>query len=152
MAGLPKKYAKMGFKKGWIEYKKTKKTPKVRTMTTKRKSTAKKAVAKPKTLINGFVGKLISKAMPVAYGYMREPASDWLANSAFGKMLPNFGKYGDEASLLMINYGLTSFGGRKNPLARKALQISENIELSNIGREFYDQRKDTKSNDFSDDF
>lgn len=47
MAGLPKKYAKMGFKKGWREYKKTKaksrRTP-TRTRTTKKRTTRRKTV------------------------------------------------------------------------------------------------------------
>ena len=37
MKGLPKKYAKMGFKKGWRAYKNTRKTPKVRTMARRKK-------------------------------------------------------------------------------------------------------------------
>lgn len=35
--GLPKKYAKMGFKKGWAAYKKTKRRPATRTRTTTRR-------------------------------------------------------------------------------------------------------------------
>lgn len=45
MAGLPKKYAKMGFKKGWAAYKKTKRTS-TRKPSGKRKSTKTKAKSK----------------------------------------------------------------------------------------------------------
>lgn len=44
MAGLPKKYAKMGFKKGWRQYKKTKRSVSTKSKTNrgKRKATTKK--------------------------------------------------------------------------------------------------------------
>jgi len=38
--GLPKKYAKMGFKKGWREYKKSKRTPTRRRTTTRRRTSS----------------------------------------------------------------------------------------------------------------
>jgi len=148
MAGLPKKYAKMGFKKGWAMFKKskksvkaTKKTAKVKTMA-KRKSTRRKAKKAAPSKMGGFMGKFISKALPVAYGYAREPLSDLLAKSPIGKALPNLGKFGDEITILGLNYGATALGARKNPIVRKALQVIEIQELGNVGREFYEAKAD----------
>ena len=158
MAGLPKKYAKMGFKKGWEAYKALKnKAPKA----TKRKTATKKVYgtmakkrsykkskkATSKNMMGGFLGKVITKALPIAYGYAREPLSDWLAKSPLGKALPNFGKYGDEATLLMLNYGATALGARKNVYARKARQIVEVTELASVGREVYLSRNAKISNE-----
>jgi len=149
MAGLPKKYAKMGFKKGWKAYKALKsKAPKATRkktatkakMAEKRKS-YKKSKKAPQSMMGGFVGKLITKALPVAYGYAREPLSDWLAKSKLGEVMPNFGRYGDEATLLALNYGATALGARKNIYARKALQVVETTELASVGREMYLARK-----------
>jgi hypothetical protein len=160
MAGLPKKYAKMGFKDGWAAYKAatkskssskaTKRTVKVKTVA-KKKSGRKKAKVKTSTGMEKFLNKAISKALPVLWGYGREPVNNWLANSAFGKMLPNFGRFGDEASILMLNYGATALGARSNKYSRKALQVIETAELASVGEELYNGRK-SKSNDFSNDF
>ena len=145
MAGLPKKYAKMGFKKGWQLYKKTKsskskkattKTLKVRTVAKKRRSYKKKS-NNNKSMMNTFVGKLAKKAIPIVYGATRDNMSDWIANTEIGKKLPAFSLI-DEATMLGINWGLTALGARKNPIARRALQAVEDIELASVGRELSD--------------
>jgi len=158
MAGLPKKYAKMGFKKGWAMFKKSKKSTKAAKRTTRTarvKTMAKRKTYKKKSKVakagNSFMNKLISKALPVAYGYAREPLSDALANSPLGKALPNLGKFGDEITILGLNYGATALGARKNPMVRKALQVIEIQELGSVGREFYESRK-SKSQDTEFDF
>lgn len=150
MAGLPKKYARMGFKKGWAAYKKTSKkvtTRRVSTMAKKRrKAGSKKQAAKGTALFK----KVMYKALPLAYGFAREPMSNWLAKSELGKNMPNFGRYGDEGTLLLLNYGATALGARKNVIARKALQIVEDVELASVGREFYFSRKEKKQMSDSD--
>lgn len=145
MAGLPKKYAKMGFKKGWAVYKKTKsKTKKSYTVTTrkvrkvaKKKRSYKKATKKVQSFGNTFLGKLTKKAIPIAYGFSRDKVSDFIANSELGKKLPVFDLI-DEATMLGINAIATKMGARKNPIARRALQAMEDIELSNVGEELSD--------------
>jgi len=140
MAGLPKKYAKMGFKKGWKAYKATKSTKKitkVRTVAKKAKRRTYKKKTNNNSMMNSFLGKLIVKATPAIYGYVRAPLSDWLAASPLGQMLPALGRYGDEITLLGLNYGASAFGARKNVYARKALQIAEHVDMSKVGEEFY---------------
>lgn len=158
MAGLPKKYAKMGFKKGWAEYKKlkskktrkaTKRTAKVRTVAKKKRS-YKKKTAKP-SMMNTFAGKVAKKLIPVAYGFGRDKVSDWIAESQLGKKLPVFDLI-DEATMLGINFGLTKFGARKNPLARRALQAMEDIELASVGRELEDMFKKKNNKGGNSDF
>ena len=148
MAGLPKKFAKMGFAKGWKEYKKTlkfksskvknkkTKTPQVRTMAKKRKYRKAKTQA-TKSFGSTFLGKLTKKIIPVAYGFGRDKVSDWIAESKLGKKLPVFGMM-DEVTMLGINFALTKFGARKNPIVRRALQAQEDIELASVGRELGD--------------
>lgn len=136
----------MGFKKGWAEYKKlktskksrkaTKKTTKVR-IVAKKKRTYKKATKKVESFGNTFFGKLTKKAIPVAYGFGRDKISDWIAESKLGQKLPVFDLI-DEATMLGINFGLTKMGARKNPIARRALQAMEDIELASVGRELQD--------------
>jgi len=153
MAGLPKKYAKMGFKKGWAEYKKlktskksrkaTKTRAKVRTVAKRKKRSYKKA-KKVESFGSTFVGKLMKKAIPVAYGFGRDKVSDWIAESKLGQKLPVFDLI-DEATMLGINFGLTKMGARKNPIARRALQAMEDIELASVGRELQDMFDNKKT-------
>ena len=156
MAGLPKKYAKMGFKKGWKAYKAAKPTKskivtksitKVRTVAKKAKRRTYKKKQTKNSMMNSFLGKLIVKATPAVYGYVRAPLSDWLAESPLGKMLPNLGRYGDEITLLGLNYGASAMGARKNVYSRKALQIAEHIDMGKVGEEFYQSKKTGSSSE-----
>lgn len=142
MAGLPKKYAKMGFKKGWKAYKSTKKTT-VRTMAKKR-SYKKVSTKATKSLGSTFFGKLSKKGIPIAYGFFRNKINDGIANSALGKKIPAF-ELADEFTMLGINFGLTQLGARKNPIARRALQAMEDIELSNVGEQLEDMMSKDKT-------
>jgi hypothetical protein len=133
MAGLPKKYAKMGFKKGWAAYKKTKGSKSKSTKRTTRM--AKKSISSTsKSFGSTFLGRLTKKAIPVVYGMTRNKISDAVANSAIGKAVPVF-RFTDEATMLGLNALATYFGARKNPIVRRALQAQEDIELSNVGEE-----------------
>jgi hypothetical protein len=145
MAGLPKKYAKMGFKKGWAAYKKTKKktttrkvssTRKVATMAKRKRKTGyrRTGVKTINSFSKTFLGKVTKKALPVAYGFFRNKINDGIANSAIGKQLP-VTQFTDEGVMLGINALATKFGARKNPIVRRALQAAEDIELSNVGEQ-----------------
>lgn len=109
MAGLPKKYAKMGFKKGWKEYKKTlnkRKTSSSRTRKASNTRTSKKTVARRKT-------SSMSKQMRVmaggfGYGAIREPMSDWTQVALNSVGLPQFaGEFTDEVVMSAISYYMT---------------------------------------------
>lgn len=159
MAGLPKKYAKMGFKKGWAMYKKTKSitkksskkatTRKVRKVAKKKRS-YKKVAKKTNSFGSTFLGKVTKKLIPVAYGFSRDKVSDFIANSKIGQKLPVFDLI-DEATMLGLNLAATKMGARKNPIARRALQAMEDIELSSVGKELsdiFEQKKGGNNNIF----
>jgi len=70
MAGLPKKYAKMGFKKGWIAYKRTKKSSssiKVRKYKRSKTMTKKSYKRKSTSLLGKLNSPLLGAAGVVAY-------------------------------------------------------------------------------------
>lgn len=73
MAGLPKKYAKMGFKKGWRAFKASKNKRKTKRATTKRSSKVTKVRRKSK-----FNTDLITMAGAMGYGAVREKVSNML--------------------------------------------------------------------------
>ena len=54
-AGLPKKYAKMGFKKGWRAYKASKRKTRRKTRTVRRSNPRRKPKAKKKMAKRGFL-------------------------------------------------------------------------------------------------
>jgi len=76
--GLPKKYAKMGFKKGWREYKKSKRTPTKRRRTTTRRTYTKRGRNSMKT--NALVkGLLAGAGATLIKKYVNVPFADDLA-------------------------------------------------------------------------
>jgi hypothetical protein len=92
VTGLPKKYAKMGFKKGWAAFKKTKgkkkksssSIKKVRTtMVKRRRGRPKKASSE-----TSMFGKVLPLLAPIAYGAIREKTSDMLASIPALQKLP----------------------------------------------------------------
>ena len=131
MAGLPKKYAKMGFKKGWREFKKSKSKRKYtlrRTVskTAKRKTRtrtmAKKRTYKKKSSIGG-VGKLMLGG--AIYGVAREPLSQ------LSSKIPIIGNFGDEVALLGISYLMAT---RTSGMLRQAGRAGLMIEAYNLAR------------------
>lgn len=139
MAGLPKKYAKMGFKRGWAAYKRTKtstSTPrrrKIKTitkyvrkpMTRKRKTTRKKSQSMKIFGIN--VAKM---GAPVVYGMIRGGTSAKLA--PYTNKLP-LGNIADEAGMLGLGWALKKFFVKKAGLARNIINDGQKIELARIG-------------------
>ena len=98
MTGLPRKYAKMGFKKGWREYKKTKSSPtpinksnsRRRTIKTTRRAKTmvkRKRTYKRKSGINTLFKPIIYGG---AYGMAREPLNQF-ASGFLGGMSDEIG-------------------------------------------------------------
>jgi len=75
MAGLPKKYARMGFKKGWKAYKKTKSSSSRVNSRTKRSKTMAKKTYKRKnsSLLGKLNNPLLGAAGVVAYESLISP-------------------------------------------------------------------------------
>jgi hypothetical protein len=133
MAGLPKKYAKMGFKKGWREYKKTK--ARGRTRTARRVSTIPvrrrtRTMARRRTRRRSsrkgmsVEGKMIIGGL--GYGMVREPLN------SLAKKIPVIGGLGDEIALGMVAYFAGKhLKGTAKTIARSALTI----EAHNLGRQ-----------------
>lgn len=133
MAGLPKKYAKMGFKKGWREYKKSK-SKRGRKVTLRRtvKKTAKrrktrtmarrKIVRRRKSPIGG-VGKLMLGG--AIYGVAREPLN------TLASKVPFIGNLGDEVALLGVSYLLAT---RTKGMVRQMGRAGLMIEAYNLAR------------------
>ena len=59
--GLPKKYAKMGFKRGWAAYKRSGRSPARRTYTTPVRRRRSRPMAKRKTYRRSSKGKILTK-------------------------------------------------------------------------------------------
>jgi hypothetical protein len=123
MAGLPKKYAEMGFKKGWAAYKKTK-GAKPMAKSTKRRA-ASKAAPKKSSKKMGIMSRLTninykSQLIAGGYGVVRGQINRYNPlNRFFGK----FGKYADELSLYALAQGIKAVIPKAKPYAHKAQDI-----------------------------
>ena len=123
MAGLPKKYAKMGFKKGWAAYKKSK-----RATTTKRKSTKRKTA--PKTRRRSTVARkkqnkrrgkktfrisILGDVAPLGWGYMTISGNQIgeVLDQAIGAVMEG---NGDLAEILMTEIQQTIANVTTNPV------------------------------------
>lgn len=121
MAGLPKKYAKMGFKKGWKEYKKTKAYKRKNKSTTRKARTTSTTSKRSRSMAK----KRMSKQMRhltggMAYGAVREPVSDGLRKVAGNFGLPGLaGEFTDELVMGAVSW-YASKG--KLPLIPKRIQ------------------------------
>jgi len=135
MAGLPKKYAKMGFKKGWKEYKKTKVKSKsslkrkavptarrrVKTMARRRRTYAKRRTSR-----RSGMGTLTKLALAGAgYGLIREPLNQLVAK------VPLVGNFGDEVALGLASLLIASKG---SGMLKKIGQAGVIIEAHNLAR------------------
>lgn len=135
--GLPKKYAKMGFKKGWIAYKKAKN--KTSSLPKKRKAikqTYKRTMAKRKKAVKkrsssrvlGFnIGKI---AAPMIYGAVREKASNLLM--PYTSRIP-LGSISDEVGMYAALWAAKKYVFKQKGVLRDALSVGQNIELARIG-------------------
>jgi hypothetical protein len=131
MAGLPKKYAKMGFKKGWRAYKASKKSSsKKRSATARRARPAKtrrrtmarkrKRSTRRKSMFSGVAGKV---AGALLYGAIRSPVSNAL------KSVPVVGGLSDEVALGAVSWYLSRKQGVVGQIGNAGLVI----EASRLG-------------------
>lgn len=114
--GLPKTYAKMGFKKGWKAYKasgesKSKPKTKVKRKVARRRTYRKKRRRRTKTIPLAPIGGLVaSVAMPSGFGHS-SPLS--LAQS---------GQYGEAVKSWFTSMtGYSAWTGKFNPMEAKGL-------------------------------
>jgi hypothetical protein len=140
MTGLPKKYAKMGFKKGWRLFKASKGKAKKsysagETMAKSRKTrryTAKKSHKSHRKsgLLGGFgggMGKMVGAGL---YGAVRESMSNALA--PLTEKLP-LGNLSDEAVMIGTLWAGKKFLGRKVPMVNDFANAGILIESARIG-------------------
>lgn len=132
MPGLPKKYAKMGFKKGWRAFKASKRTTKRKSYsqtTVKRvvkrrsKQMAKRRKSyRKKSAMSGVTGLLLGGA---GYGVIREPLSQLSAQ------VPLIGGLGDEVALLALSWVMAT---RTSGIFKKIGKAGLVIEAHNLTR------------------
>lgn len=169
MAGLPKKYAKMGFKKGWAAYKATKKQKTgvkkfysrikesdkyIRAKSRGAKVAKKRKTYKKKAKQKGGMDRMLNTAtnilLPVGYGWARDRMSDGLntllMKTGIGQKLP-VTEFTDEAVMLAASWGVGKLGGNKNPLGRKALKIINIVEKARIGQTISDIQQTGRKGD-----
>ena len=140
MAGLPKKYAKMGFKKGWAAYKRSKSST---TTPTRRKSSSikrrtnkqmarKKRKTYRRTTSSGFkpVQVLIGGG---AYGALRAKISNAIA--PLTSKIP-LGTIGDEVALFSLGYIANK--KMKDKTIKSVAQAAMFIEAARMGEAFAD--------------
>lgn len=141
--GLPKKYAKMGFKKGWAAYKKAKgktsssTTSRSRKATTKLKTTRKvakkrKAPTKRKQQFKLFGINVGKAAIPVIYGAIRSRVSNLLAPITAKVPL---GTISDEATMYTAQTLAKKYLVKGKGPVRDVLTAGQNIELAMVGSE-----------------
>ena len=129
MSGLPKKYAKMGFKKGWRAYKsqnRTVKTPTRRSSKMAKKKTYRRAKSRSRGIAAGLnVGAMI-------YGGLRQKAS--MALKPLTSKVP-LGTIGDEVVMLA---GAHFLGKRASGLTKQIADSAKTVELARIGEAIAD--------------
>jgi hypothetical protein len=120
MAGLPKKYAKMGFKKGWKAYRASKRTKK-KSLNTRRASTP--SMAKKRRSIRRRASKVAKRrsskglgkaALPLAnaaygftYGVIETPVKYGMTKIPFAKVGDIVVSYPVVADAVMLGFDLT---------------------------------------------
>jgi len=136
MAGLSKKYAKMGFKKGWAAYKRTKRKTKSSTIKYKPKR-KKRTMAKRKTKRRSYkkstsiMGINTAKALSAAlYGALRMRTSNMIA--PYTSKIP-LGNVADEAGMLLVTTLGKKFLFKRAGTMRDAMTAGQTIELARIG-------------------
>jgi len=159
----------MGFKKGWIAYKKAKgqskarvsffrkannkqkflssaKKPRGKKMPIKKHKRKSKKVAK-KSGMEKVLSSVVDIALPVAYGFARDKLSDGvnkvLDNTGIGQKLP-VTEFTDEAIMLGVSWGVGKLGVNKSPMGRKTLKIVNIIEKGRIGQTMSDIQQEKK--------
>lgn len=149
MAGLPKKYARMGFKKGWREYRKAKarrgstaRAPKkVKNMARKRTRRYRKKNNKSSGINLGGMAKPLTA---IGYGYVRDKVSDMIARSSIGQKLPAT-NYTDEAAMLGVLYLGGRLGLNKIKYVRSMIDNGKSVEWARIGQTLSDMQQQKSS-------
>jgi hypothetical protein len=139
MAGLPKKYAKLGFKKGWKAFKASKRTTKRKTKSTRTRSSKVSNVRRRKS--NGFKGLFGTALGAMAYGAGREMISTKL--EPITMRIPA-GEVADEVVMGALSYAMMK--GKipfiKNfPISREIGKAGFYIEMARIGNYLADNVK-----------
>jgi len=135
MAGLPRKYAKMGFAKGWRAYKSSKTRTKikntartagsVKTMARRRYKMARRSKFRSSTGGNGVMKLALGGAI---YGLVREPINQ------FAGKIPLIGGFGDEVALGVISYIAATKGtGWVRNIGRAGVVIEAHNLARNMG-------------------
>jgi hypothetical protein len=139
MAGLPKKYAKLGFKKGWKAFKASK--GKRRKIKSTRRSSSKKVVSMRRRKTSGFKGLMGQALGAMAYGAGREMISNKL--DPITSRVPA-GEIADEVVMGALSYAMMK--GKipfiKNfPVSKEIGRAGFYIEMARIGNYLADNVK-----------
>ena len=146
---LPKSYIKKygGInKKAWRAFKKktlnktTRKRAKLnrgtKTMARKKRRSYRRRKKNNGGLKLGALAKPLGAA---AYGFIREPINDKIANSAIGRQLPA-SQFTDEGALILAMFAARKMGLTKNPIVGAIVRNGEAIEWGRVGRTLYDMQ------------
>lgn len=133
MAGLPKKYAKMGFSRGWKAYRaasnRSRSSEVTKKMARRKKSgsrASKKSRSKGSRQMLGL-GKYVGAAI---YGGVREKLSDALVPVT--SKIP-LGNLSDEAGMIGVLFLAKKFAGGKVPLVKDIADAGLLIESARVG-------------------
>lgn len=108
------------------------KIQKVRTMARRKRSRKSKS--------SGFsFNKLAPLLAPIAYGFVRERASDLLAGIPALQKLPAT-QFTDEGVMLAAIWGLKKLGVGKRGIGSSLLRAGKTIELARVGQTFADMQ------------
>jgi len=135
-SGLPKKYAKMGFKKGWREFKKSKnKSTRTRTRTkTRTVTTSRKTGGRRMSKTKDFLLGLKEKEIVGGIGYaVAEPLIDQFT-SQITPNLPIIGQAGDD--IVKVLAGLLGRKFIKNPMAKGMFDTMVTVNTYKVAKRF----------------
>jgi hypothetical protein len=145
MAGLPKQYARMGFKKGWEEYRKSRSLTRGNKQMAKKKSKKFKKVSRALDPMKILIGAGL-------YGAVREPAANFI--TPVTSKIP-LGSVADELVLGLLGW----FGYKKGKgivkdislgaLAIEGARIGEQIRKGTLLTEVSSNGANTGSSTFS---
>jgi len=136
MNGLPKKYAKMGFSKGWKAYKATKKGGNMAKRKTRRsgvKRSYKRAHSKQMKVLG--IDVMEDMVLPGAYGYGREILAE--KTLPFTRQIPGvaqLGTLGDNAGMIGVNWLGAKLTSKWKPV-QKIFRNGIRIEAAQMGQE-----------------
>jgi len=134
LAGLPKKYAKLGFKKGWAKYRASKRKPKRRSINVaRRKSKKKRSSSRSKSMKVFGIDVVKNVFMPGIYGAGRQKMAEYVV--PFARKLPGADKFGnvvDEVGMIGAAALVRKFV--KNKTVRELATNAIRVESAQIGQ------------------